>query len=178
MQSPPFKNCENEGQQIPKQRSGRVFYVGKKKTKKRRQKEKACVQNRTQDLLRAGPFRYHYATWGQTTLKAIIFYLPPFPQNFRQRALYKVDQAISLHLKNSHRRISSCYVASIFARILRLINQIASRLLLLTLGGFFEFFPQKIRHQHLTFSVAVRLSLARILRQLKPGSDAVLMCRT
>ena len=49
---------------------------------------------------------------------------------------------------------------------LRLINQIASRHLLLTRGGFFDF-PQTIRHQHRTFSVAVRLSLARILRQIR-----------
>ena len=34
-----------------------------------------------------------------------------------------------------------------------------------SLWGFLEFFRKTIKHQHLTFSVAVRLCLARILRQ-------------
>ena len=36
----------------------------------------------------------------------------------------------------------------------------------LSLWSFLEFFPKTIKHQDLTFSVAVRLCLARILRQV------------
>ena len=47
------------------------------------------------------------------------------------------------------------------------MNQIASRHLLLILRCSFDFFTRQLKHRHLTFSVAVRLSLSRILRQVK-----------
>ena len=56
-------------------------------------------------------------------------------KSLRQRALFSVGQAISLHLKNSRRRVSLCYVARI-SLSLRLINQMAFRHLLSTFGGF------------------------------------------